>query len=172
MSEVSFAREGRGFVLDTSQRLPAPLEKVFPFFAAAENLERITPPLLKFRIVTPGPIEMRTGAQIRYAISLHGFPLRWVSRIAVWDPPHRFVDEQIHGPYRRWWHEHTFRSTDDGATIVTDRVSYEVWGGSLVERLFVRPDLKKIFTHRNETLRTIFQAADLTGDNRDKSLRS
>ncbi|MCA9729166.1 MAG: SRPBCC family protein, partial [Candidatus Eisenbacteria bacterium] len=127
-------------VLHRQQLLPAPLEEVFAFFAAAENLERITPPLLQFRVLTPPPIDMRPGALIDYRLKLRGIPLRWRSEITVWDPPHRFVDEQRRGPYRSWIHEHRFEE-ENGHTRVTDEVRYLAPGGPLVHRWLIRPDL-------------------------------
>ena len=137
--------------LRSSIWLPRPLEVVFDFFADARNLEVLTPPWLRFQIVTPEPIAMRPGARIAYRLKLHGIPLRWDSEIAVWEPPYRFVDVQRRGPYRRWVHEHTFEE-QGGGTLVSDHVRYAVLGGALVERLFVRPDVEKIFAYRREKL--------------------
>lgn len=142
------------FVLEKTITLPAPLDQVFPFFARAANLERLTPPFLRFEILTP-EVEMQVGALIDYRIRLHGFPMRWRSRISVWEPPHRFVDEQVRGPYRTWIHEHRFLERG-GETEVRDRVRYAVPGGSLVQRFFVEPDLRRIFEYRHQVLREIF----------------
>ena len=142
------------FILERQITLPAPLDRVFPFFARAANLERLTPPFLRFEIRTP-EVEMGEGALLDYRIRLHGFPMRWRSRITVWEPPHRFVDEQTQGPYRTWIHEHRFRE-QDGQTEVHDRVRYAVPGGTLVHRLFVEPDLRKIFDYRHQVLREVF----------------
>lgn len=138
--------------------LPQTLETLFPFFADAFNLEALTPAFLSFKIVTPAPIVMREGALIDYSLKLHGLPLKWQSRIAVWQPGVKFVDEQLRGPYRSWWHLHRFEELD-GGTIVIDEVDYRVWGGAIIDRLFVRPDLKKIFTYRQETLLQKFAPA-------------
>jgi len=135
--------------------LPKTPEEIFPFFGDAHNLETITPPWLQFEILTPGPIEMRPGTVIDYCISLHGIKLRWRTRIEVWEPPHRFIDLQIKGPYRRWHHEHIFEPQDNG-TLCRDRVRYAVLGGSLVDRLFVRRDVKKIFEFRSQKLLQVF----------------
>ena len=142
--------------LDSEIWLPKPLEEIFHFFSDAHNLEIITPPFLRFEVLTEDPIDMREGALIEYRIMLHGIPLRWRSRIEVWEPPHRFVDDQINGPYRRWRHEHCFESRDNG-TVCLDRVRYAVLGGPLADLLFVRRDVGKIFEFRRKRLQELFQ---------------
>lgn len=137
--------------------LPSPRAKVFSFFADAANLQEITPDWLSFHMLTPAPITMAAGTRIQYRLKIRGFPLRWESEITVWEPPFRFVDEQRHGPYRSWIHEHTF-TEKDGGTLVTDRVQYTVWGGVLVDRFLVRRDVKMIFDYRTRKLRSLFQA--------------
>jgi ligand-binding SRPBCC domain-containing protein len=131
--------------------LPLPPEEVFPFFGDALNLEAITPPWLGFRVVTPGPIEMEPGARIEYRLRLHGIPIRWRTTIAVWDPPHRFVDVQLGGPYRMWHHTHDFEPAADGGTLMRDTVRYALPFGPLgaaAHRLLVRRDLEAIFDYR------------------------
>ena len=98
--------------LDTELFLPRPREEVFPFFADAFNLEAITPPFLRFKVTTEAPIEMQVGALIDYKLRLHGIPITWRTRIAAWEPPYRFVDEQLKGPYSLWRHEHTFEEVE------------------------------------------------------------
>jgi len=141
----------RIFELDAEIDLPRPLDEVFAFFANAGNLQALTPPWLHFRISSPLPVEMRRGARIDYQIRLYGVPLRWRSEITAWEPPHRFVDEQLRGPYRLWRHEHLFRAEGD-RTRVTDQVRYAVLGGALVDRLLVRRQLESIFRYRYERI--------------------
>ena len=138
--------------------LPLPPEELFLFFADVENLDAITPPWLNFRVVTPPPIEMREGALIDYKLRVRGIPLRWRTRINVWQPPHRFVDEQLRGPYRRWIHEHTFEARD-GGTLARDYVRYAVPFDLLLHRWLVRADVEKIFAFRQEALRARFGGA-------------
>jgi ligand-binding SRPBCC domain-containing protein len=142
--------------LRREQRLPGPPADVFPFFAEAGNLEAITPPWLGFRIVTPRPIEMRVGTLIEYRLTLHRFPISWLTRIEEWVPGERFVDAQIHGPYALWHHTHEFAPHPDGGTLMRDTVRYALPYGPLGEvarRLFVARDLEAIFDYRAEALR-------------------
>lgn len=138
--------------------LPLPPDELFPFFANAANLDALTPPWLHFHLVTPPPIAMRAGTLIDYRLRVHGLPLRWRTRINVWQPPHRFVDEQLRGPYRRWLHDHTFVARD-GGTLARDVVQYAVPFDFLAHRWLVRPDLERIFQHRAEALRNRFAQA-------------
>jgi ligand-binding SRPBCC domain-containing protein len=145
--------------LERVQVVRRPLREVFAFFSRAENLERITPPWLSFGLLTPGPIEMRTGTMIEYRLRLHGIPLRWVSVIELWEQEQRFVDRQLRGPYRVWRHRHEFTEID-GGTRVHDRVDYALplgWVGELVGMPIVRRDLARIFDYRRVAV------ADLLG---------
>jgi ligand-binding SRPBCC domain-containing protein len=137
--------------------LPRPVSEVFPFFGNAQNLEMITPPWLDFRILSKVPIEMQAGTLIDYRIRLHGVPLFWQTRIELWDPPQRFIDRQLRGPYRAWIHEHVFKPRNDG-TCCVDRVEYAVPGGALIDHLFVRPDVERIFEFRRKRLLELFPA--------------
>ena len=131
--------------------LPHSRDVVFPFFADARNLEAITPPFLKFTVLTPLPIEMRVGTLIDYKLRLRGFPIRWRTRITSWEPPLRFVDEQIRGPYRQWIHEHSFEERD-GGTLMRDVVRYIAPGGAIIHFLFVRRDVESIFAFRRRRI--------------------
>ena len=137
--------------LRREQRLARPIDEVFAFFGDARNLEAITPPLLRFRVLTPDPIAMGPGALIRYRLRVRGMPVGWLTAIREWEPPHRFVDEQLRGPYALWHHTHTFERDGDDATIMRDEVRYALpFGplGELARRLFVGRDVEEIFDFR------------------------
>jgi ligand-binding SRPBCC domain-containing protein len=141
-------------VLEREQWVASPPEAAFELFSDAFALERITPPWLGFRVISSGPIDMREGVLIRYALKLHGLPVKWLTRIEVWDPPHRFVDLQRDGPYRLWIHTHTFLPRDGGTAIV-DRVRYELplgFLGEFARIAVVRRDLEQIFDYRQEAV--------------------
>ena len=136
--------------------LPLGREEVFAFFAEAQNLERITPPELGFRIINPTLIDIAEGTLIDYRLSLFGLPFTWRSRISHWDPPHAFVDEQLKGPYSFWHHTHTFAESSEG-TAIGDRVLYRLplWPLSAVGLPLVKLQLKRIFTYRQQAIRKL-----------------
>ena len=146
-------------ILRSELWLPRPLEEVFAFFADASNLQELTPDWLDFSILTPRPITMCRGALIDYRLKVHGIAIRWQSEITAWEPPLRFVDEQRRGPYRLWVHEHTFAARD-GGTQVGDVVRYAAPGGFLIEWLFVRRDVERIFDFRRRKLLERFGGGD------------
>jgi ligand-binding SRPBCC domain-containing protein len=135
--------------------LPRPIKEVFAFFSDATNLEELTPSSLQFHILTPKPILIRQGTEIDYRLKIHGIPIRWRSKISAWDPPHRFVDEQLRGPYRQWIHEHRF-TEHAGGTNCADTVKYAPIGGALINRLFVENEVRQIFAYRTLRLQALF----------------
>jgi ligand-binding SRPBCC domain-containing protein len=153
-------------VLEREQLIPRPRSEVFAFFADAANLERLTPPSLRFEIRTPPPIVMAAGTVIDYRIALFGVGFGWRTVIESFEPERRFVDVQVAGPYRFWRHEHTFSDGTDGTeraggTLVHDRVEYEVpYGplGRVVQALFVRRQVERIFDFRRRALAEHFPA--------------
>jgi ligand-binding SRPBCC domain-containing protein len=146
----------RVFTLHREQVLPGTPDEVFPFFADARNLEAITPPLLGFEVVTPGDIPMRVGTLIQYRLRLHGIAVNWLTSIQEWDPPWRFVDVQVRGPYALWHHTHTFApGPEPGTTLMHDTVRYAIgFGpfGALAARAFVHRDVAAIFDFRREAV--------------------
>lgn len=148
----------QNYLFESRLWLPASREEAFEFFSKAENLQRITPRWLNFEILTPLPIEIKQGCLIDYRLKLFGIPIRWKTEISVWEPPHRFVDRQIKGPYQTWIHTHLFES-ETGCTMMTDRVEYMPKGWfltPLIDRLFARRNVEKIFDYRKNEILKIF----------------
>lgn len=153
-------KRGRIWKITATQTLQRPLHEVFPFFADAYNLEKLTPKFLKFRVLTPRPIDMRSGCVINYQLKVHHIPIRWKTTILDFDPPNKFIDTQDSGPYTLWHHTHTFESIDDGAaTRCTDTVLYKPKGwilAPLINKYFVQREVANIFNYRFKMLESIY----------------
>jgi ligand-binding SRPBCC domain-containing protein len=144
--------------IDEHVWVPRPLDEVFAFFSKPENLGELTPPELSFDILTPSPVPMAEGALIDYRISLGPLPMNWRTLIEIYEPPHRFVDVQLRGPYALWRHEHTFEAVD-GGTAIRDRIDYAMpFGplGTLAHALAVKGRLRRIFAYRRDTVSRLF----------------
>ena len=140
--------------IDRAQLVPLSLEEAFVFFADASNLEAITPPWLRFRILTPQPLVIQEGTLIDYRLTLHQIRVRWRTRIERWEPGRCFVDTQVEGPFALWRHTHTFEQRG-GATLIRDRVEYRMphgFLGRLAHRVLIRRDLDRIFDYRRHAI--------------------
>jgi ligand-binding SRPBCC domain-containing protein len=149
------------YTLERATLLDAPREEVFAFFEDPRNLAKITPKGMGFQIAKIDPLPVTPGFRIQYTIRVMGVPIRWITVIPVYEPPHRFVDVQEKGPYRRWRHEHTFEERG-GQTLVRDRVQYELPFGILgraVHALVVSRQLRDIFDYRGRKIRRMFSRA-------------
>jgi len=148
----------RFYTLRSEQWVPRSVEEVFAFFSDAHNLEVLTPPWLRFRILTPAGERIHKGSEIRYTLRVRGLPVFWTTEIRSWDPPFRFTDVQRKGPYRLWHHTHRFEAKD-GGTRMTDVVRYRLpLGvlGAIAHRFFVKKDVEKIFDYRREKIEGLF----------------
>ena len=155
------ARRRPRYLLEQHTHIDAPLDEVFEFFRKAENLGAMTPPSLAFEIRTPTPIEMKQGQRIVYRIRLGPVPMKWLTNIEAWEPGARFVDAQLQGPYRCWYHEHRFEA-DGEYTRMIDRVWYAPPLGPLgriAQALMVGPMLRRIFGHRRAAIALRFGLA-------------
>ncbi|MBZ5489933.1 MAG: SRPBCC family protein [Acidobacteriia bacterium] len=146
------------YTLSFMQQVARPLPEVFEFFSRAENLEALTPPWLNFKILKVKPQPVQQGTLINYSLRVHGIPLRWTSEIVEWEPPHRFVDLQLRGPYKLWRHEHRFEA-GNGGTLITDTITLALPLGVLGQMAYkikVKSDVQEIFTFRKEKIRALF----------------
>lgn len=146
------------FQLHRRQVVGGSLAEIFAFFSDPGNLERITPPWLGFRIEHATDRPVRVGTEIRYRLRLHGISVRWSSRISEYVEQEMFADEQLTGPYRRWYHRHRFREVPSGVEI-DDLVDYEMpFGllGRVVHSIAVRRELRRIFDFRERQMAQFF----------------
>lgn len=144
--------------LECTTFIPRPRREVFQFFADAHNLERITPPFLNFRILTPDPILLHAGTRIDYTIGLYGIPMKWKTLLEEFVEGSHFMDTQLSGPYKVWRHRHEFHDVE-GGTEMRDTVDYQLpFGplGRLAHLLFVRTQLRRIFDYRTRVIHETF----------------
>jgi ligand-binding SRPBCC domain-containing protein len=137
------------------------LSDAWDFFSNPRNLKDITPPSLNLVITSEVSTDIYPGMIITYSVEpLPSIPMTWVTEITHVVKNQMFVDEQRHGPYKMWHHQHWFKETKDGV-LVEDIVDYIMpFGpiGALAHRLFVEKQLRKVFDFRNEYLVTRFGA--------------
>jgi ligand-binding SRPBCC domain-containing protein len=142
------------YILKREQLIARPVDEVFAFFERPENLARITPPSMALEILTPAPIKMAPGTIIDYTVRAFGIRHRWTTIITAYDPPHRFVDVQLRGPYSFWHHTHTFEAVS-GGTMIRDEVRYLLpMGilGQLAHHLAIKRQLSDIFDYRSRII--------------------
>jgi hypothetical protein len=154
------------YVLESRVWLPRPRPEVFAFFSDVANLARLSPPSARFRWRQPPPAALVAGAVLDFSVRGLGLRSRWLVIVRELDPPYRFVDAQIRGPFARWEHRHRFldgRERADGpaGTWVEDRVTYRLPAGPIgrvAHAVVVRPRLAAGFAYRARALREIFGA--------------
>lgn len=141
-------------LLTEAQFIDRPLSEVFPFYASEQNLERITPPFLNFKVLAKNTERIEKNTLLDYRLKLHGIPFGWRTKIVEWNPPEMFVDTQLKGPYKLWHHTHRFEPLGTG-TLIIDEVRYKVpMGvlGGLVAGAKVHHDVKEIFAYRRKVI--------------------
>ena len=150
------------YELNKTQFINQPIDVVFNFFSKPENLALITPSKLAFKILTPTPITINKGTLIDYTIRLMRFPVHWRTLITKYNPPYKFVDEQIKGPYLFWHHTHTFKAVNGGSEI-KDKVRYSIpmgYLGQFIHKIWIKKDLEKIFEYRKAVIDKLFNQSD------------
>jgi ligand-binding SRPBCC domain-containing protein len=144
--------------LEAAQFIDRPRDEVFAFFCDPHNLEKITPPLLSFKIAAISSKDIAEGTIIDYKLKVHSVPMKWKTLIKDWVPNEVFVDNQEKGPYSIWHHTHRFYEVK-GGTLMTDRVLYRLPMGLLGDSValpLVKKDVTQIFGFRKEVIREQF----------------
>jgi len=140
-------------VLESRLWLARPRPDVFAFLADPANLARVMPQAFRVRVLTPD-VRMEAGAVVDFRIAWLGLPLSWRTFVREWDPPYRFVDVQVNGPYARWEHRHRLLEQGEG-TWVEDRVTYRLPAGLLgqaAHALLVGRQLRAAWAYRRDRL--------------------
>ena len=104
---------------------------------------------------------MALGDMVTWRARHFGLPFTMTSAITAYDAPHRFVDEQVSGPFKEWWHEHTFEPSANGGAVMTDHVRFRAPLGLLglaAEALVLNRYMPRLLAQRNEWLRTALEA--------------
>jgi hypothetical protein len=149
-------KNGQNF-FSVKQYVAKDIDSIFSFFSDAKNLEDITPPFLNFHVAKMSTTNIQKGTLIDYKLKLKGIPLKWKTLISEWNPPYKFVDEQLSGPYTVWHHTHSFEKLGSG-TLISDQVRYKLplgFLGNLVASSFVQSDVEKIFKFRREVIQNL-----------------
>lgn len=140
------------YTLERTQILPISIERAWDFFSSPKNLKLITPDYMDFRITSELPDKMYEGQNISYVVKpLLGIPLKWTTLIPKVVEGKYFADTQTKGPYKLWFHEHSFSLNDNNEVEMTDKVTYALpLGilGQLAHAIFVRRQLEGIFDYR------------------------
>jgi len=153
----------RGMAIHTllrKQRVKGDLAEIWCFFSNPRNLSKITPKEMGFEILSDLPEKMFPGMMIEYRVRpLFGIPMSWLTEITHVVDGVYFVDEQRIGPYAVWHHEHHFAPLENGEIEMVDRITYvPPLGilGEIIHPFLIRPQLEKIFAHREVAVRERF----------------
>lgn len=142
------------------QALPVSLDEAWAFFSHPKNLAEMTPEYLNLKFTNSlFRDEMYAGQVITYTVKpVLGIPMFWMTEITHVKDREFFVDEQRVGPYALWHHQHHFREIPGGVEM-TDIVHYKLpgwWLGDIANTMFVRNQLKSIFTFRRAKVEALF----------------
>ena len=146
-------------------RIAAPPEAVFAFHESPGALQKLIPPDDRVRVIEQDD-SIRPGARVVLEARIGPLPTRWVAEHTEYDPPHRFADRQVSGPFAHWYHVHRFLDDGRGGTILRDEVDYEPpmgFFGRLFGDALIRQKLDQMFDHRHETTRRIVESGDFEG---------
>ncbi|MCO5113420.1 MAG: TIGR01777 family oxidoreductase [Bdellovibrionaceae bacterium] len=157
LKDIYFNKTWADNFFSTNQFVPIEKSEVFPFFSKAENLEVLTPPWLKFKIISKSSEDICEGMLIVYKLKIHGVPIKWKTLITKWVPEHSFEDHQLKGPYTKWHHLHLFDSVK-GGTLLRDEVTYKIPGwiaGKFILKHWIQKDINMIFKYRKSKIKEL-----------------
>jgi ligand-binding SRPBCC domain-containing protein len=146
--------------LKMTQNIPAGIGEVWELFSNPHNLLQLTPPYMAMKITSAGDhATLFPGQLISYRLKpLWGLPVQWTTEIKAVEFERSFIDAQKKGPYRLWEHQHFFKAIEGGVAM-TDHVTYlnpMGIGGRMMNGLFIRRQLRRIFEYRYRQVEKIF----------------
>jgi ligand-binding SRPBCC domain-containing protein len=146
--------------LQTKQFIKSDIQTVWDFMSSPENLEKITPTYMGFKILSDlNNSKMYPGQIIEYYVTpVAGIKMHWVTEITHVKNLEFFVDEQRFGPYAFWHHKHFLKQVDGGIEMI-DIVHYKApfgFIGRIANALFIEKKIKEIFDFRYKKLEEIF----------------
>lgn len=130
-------------------------ESVFAFHEQPEVLTLLIPPWESAKVIAAARIADVGSKAIIETRILGPISIRWIAEHTVYDPPHRFEDVQLKGPFRAWRHQHIIRGVDGGA-LLRDQIDYEPplgLIGRMMAPLLVERRLKRLFEYRHQVTR-------------------
>jgi ligand-binding SRPBCC domain-containing protein len=147
------------YQLCREQIIATDLASAWEFISSPQNLDRITPDDMDFKIVSELPEQMYNGLLIEYLV---GIPMlgkqRWLTELKHIRERHSFVDEQRIGPYKLWYHYHEINEVEGGVRFI-DRVNYVMpFGplGAIARAVYVKNELNRIFDYRQQAMALAF----------------
>src|SRR6056297_1673489 len=148
------------YQLRKKQKIPISIDKAWTFFSNPENLGRITPASMKFKILSRSDAgDMYPGMIITYRLSpMFKIQIKWTTEITQVKEKVYFIDNQINGPYKIWHHEHRFKAISKGVEM-EDILYYDLsWGilGKLAYRIYIRQIVDEIFNFRSQKIKELF----------------
>jgi len=130
-------------------------ETVFAFHEQSEALKLLLPPWETTQVLQAADIST-IGSRAIVRTTIFGLiPVEWIAEHTVYDPPARFVDVQIKGPFRSWRHTHLVQPHADGA-VLRDEIDYEPplgFLGRLAAGVLIEPRLRRLFEYRHQVTR-------------------
>ena len=157
---MQFKKHSGIYTLTAEQTINVPLRKAWDFFSSPENLEKITPAHMDFKITSSVDKKAYAGQIITYKVGvLLGIKSSWVTEITQVKDKEFFIDEQRFGPYKMWHHEHWFEELPNGKTLMKDKISYKIpFGilGQFAHSILIKKQLLQIFRYREEKLQSLF----------------
>ena len=143
-------------------RIAATPSEVFDFHERPGALIRLTPPWEKVRLVEGGD-SLQPGSRAVLEMRLGPLKLHWIAQHTEYIQGTMFADQQISGPFARWYHRHRFLDDGQGGTILRDEVEYEPpfgWIGRLLSAGFLERKLSRMFEYRHETTKKFLEFKD------------